>query len=451
MRRLIATLTLSLAVVACGGTAAPPTPPGTQQLPTNAQPASQPAAGPVTITYLTATQEDSEIETQAKALIDEFNASHPDIQVNREAVGYDQLVTILQTRLGSGDVDVIGYDPGPAFGGVLAKAGLLADMGPAYEKFGWKTFDWAKAQCTYSGVLSCMPGEVEQIGVFYDKTMFAEKGFTVPTTVDEFKTIMDAFKADGIVPLSWGDQRASNATHMYSMALSNLVGQAGLDARIYGEAKWNQADDVRAIEIMFREFVVAGYYPKDVNAVAIEDANALFDSGKAAMIPTGTWRLQDIANSAKDKFEVGFFPFPSIDGSSISPPSGVGRGTFVAANSKNKDAAFTFLDWLISDEVIKKWALPVFNEIPAQPLDATGVEVSPLFKQVLDDLASSSGTASTKFGYNINVRTPAGFNDQMNTGFQEVINGTMTPQEQADLLQAAYEKAMAAGETLEKP
>jgi len=36
-------------------------------------------------------------------------------------------------------------------------------------------------------------------------------------------------------------------------------------------------------------------------------------------------------------------------------------------------------------------------------------------------------------------------------GFQEVLNGSRTAQEQADALQAAYEKAKAAGETLEQP
>ena len=39
----------------------------------------------------------------------------------------------------------------------------------------------------------------------------------------------------------------------------------------------------------------------------------------------------------------------------------------------------------------------------------------------------------------------------MFTGFQEVLNGDLTPQGQADALQAAYEKAMAAGETIPKP
>ncbi len=443
---------LGLVIAACGGgTAGPPTqapaasPPPAASQDAGASPSS---TGPVEVTFLVGIAEDPEIDIQAKAQIEEFNSSHPDIQVKREALDNDQLRTIIQTRLGSGDVDIFGYDTGPGFGGVLAKAGLVADMAPAFEKYGWKTFDWAKARCTYGGVLSCVPGAVEQVGIFYNKTMFDAKGFSEPTTLEEFRTIMDAFKADGIVPLAFGDQPQWPAGHQYSMTLSNLVGREGMDARLYGEAKWNDTNGVKAIDIYFKQFLDAGYFPKDPVAVTYEDANALFYSRKAAMVPTGTWLVAEITDNLKD--EVGFFPFPSIDGSSISPPSGLGGGTFVAAKSEKKDAAFAFIDWLLSDEVTKKWSLPVFNVIPAQPVDTTGVEVSPLFQQVLDDLASSSGEASD-FGYNIDVLTPQGFNDQMFTGFQEVLNGTLTPQQQADALQAAYEKAMAAGLTIPKP
>ena len=117
---------------------------------------------------------------------------------------------------------------------------------------------------------------------------------------------------------------------------------------------------------------------------------------------------------------------------------------------QHPDAAFEYLNWLLQPEQIKKWDLPIFNSIPAVPIDTAGVTVSPLFQKVLDDLAKSSGTTGT-FGYNIDVLTPAGFNTQMGKGFQDVLSGKLTPQQQADKLQAAYAKAKAAGETIQKP
>ena len=236
------------AVAACSGTSVPPTgapaAPATPAAASESTGSSPAAAGPVTLTYLVGIAEDPEIDKQAEAMIQEFNDTHPNIQVKREALDNDQLRTIIQTRLGSGDVDVFGYDTGPGFGGVLAKAGLVADMGPAYDKYSWGTFDWAKSRCTYSGVLSCMPGQVEELGIYYNKNMFADKGFSEPTTLEELTTIMDAFKADGITPLAFGDQPQWPAGHQWSMTLSNLVGREGMDARLYGDAKWNDAPSV---------------------------------------------------------------------------------------------------------------------------------------------------------------------------------------------------------------
>ena len=83
---------------------------------------------------------------------------------------------------------------------------------------------------------------VEQLGIFYNKTLFDAKGFTEPKTLEELKTIMDAFKADKITPLAFGDQPQWPAGHQYSMTLSNIVGREGMDARLYGDKPWNDAD-----------------------------------------------------------------------------------------------------------------------------------------------------------------------------------------------------------------
>ena len=42
--------------------------------------------------------------------------------------------------------------------------------------------------------------------VFYRKSVFADKGYTIPTTMDEFKTLADKMKADGLIPMAFGDK-----------------------------------------------------------------------------------------------------------------------------------------------------------------------------------------------------------------------------------------------------
>jgi hypothetical protein len=87
--------------------------------------------------------------------------------------------------------------------------------------------------------------------------------------------------------------------------------------------------------------------------------------------------------------------------------------------------------------------METFNTIPAHPVDTEGLDVPPLFKQVLDDLSES--TEAGAFGYNIDVLTPANFNEVMFSGFQEVLNGTRSSTEQAAALQDAWATAKKQG------
>ena len=87
--------------------------------------------------------------------------------------------------------------------------------------------------------------------------------------------------------------------------------------------------------------------------------------------------------------------------------------------------------------------METFNTIPAHPVDTKGLDVPPLFKQVLDDLSKS--TEAGAFGYNLDVLTPQNFNEVMFSGFQEVLNGTRSSAEQAAALQDAWATAKKQG------
>jgi raffinose/stachyose/melibiose transport system substrate-binding protein len=410
---------------------------------------SEGEGGKTLIRYFVGIEETPELEAQAKTIIEEFEKQNPDIDVERESISAEDQRTVIQTRLRSpSPPDVFGFDTGPGFAGVLAKADLLYPLEDAYQENNWPVYDWAKARVTYDGVLSGVPGSVEEIGVFYNQELFDKLGFDEPQTIEELEQIAQAVKAEGLIPFAFGDQEQWPAGHLFSIATSNLLGPDGLDEALYGNGKWNSPEVVQGIDLMFSDFVEKGYYPEDVNAITYEDANALFYAGEAAMAPTGTWLVPEIDSLVKD-FNVGFFPFPAIDDTGIAPPSGVGGGLFVAANTKEPEAAIKLVDFLQFNEAQVKRDLERANTIPPFKVDTSDLELTPLFQSVLDDLAEAENPEA--FGYNIDVLAPAGFNDVMFKGFQSVLAGERTPQEQADALQKAYAEAKAAGETLEQP
>lgn len=407
------------------------------------------SVGTAVIRYFTGIEETPALEEQARQVVEDFEAANPDIDVERESISPEDQRTVIQTRLRSDEPpDVFGYDTGPGFAGVLAEADLLYPLEDAYEQYDWPVYDWAKQRVTYDGVLSGVPGSVEEIGVYYNKQVFEDLGFEEPATLEELEAIAQAVQDEGMIPFAFGDQEKWPAGHLFSIAVSNLLGPQGLDEVLYGNGRWDSPEVVRGIDLMFSDFVEKGYYPEDVTAITYEDANGLFYAGDAAMVPTGTWLVPEIDETVQD-FEVGFFPFPAIDGSGISPPSGVGGGLFVAANTEEPEAAIKFVDYLQFNEQRVRQDLERFNTIPAFEVDTSGLELTPLFESVLEDLEQAEEPSA--FGYNIDVLAPQNFNTVMFDGFQDVLNGDKTPQEQAEDLQAAYEKAEEAGQTLEKP
>src|SRR5215207_1245927 len=391
------------------------------------------------VRFFTGTRETAALEGALTEIhVDRFEEQHPDIDLQREALQPDDVRREIQSRLRSREPpDVFAYDTGPGFGGVLADAGLLRPLENAYKEHGWDIYDWAKQQATYDGTVYGVPDQVEEIVVFYNKDLVPE----VPHTVEELRQISDELKGRGKIPLAFGNRAQYPASHLFSIATSNVLGREGLDSILYGDGRWDIPQVVEAIELMFRDFVESGYYPKSPNTLAYDGANALFYSGEAAMNPTGTWLVSEIVQAVQE-FEVGFFPFPSIDGSGISPPAGVGTGWFVARDASNPQGAIEFIDYLLQGSTARL-IIEKLNVIPAQPVDSKGLDVPELFREVLEDLSATPEAKS--FGYNLDVLAPQNFNEVMSTGFQKVLEGTRSPAEQSAALQNAWATAKTQG------
>jgi raffinose/stachyose/melibiose transport system substrate-binding protein len=428
----LAALAAALVVAACGGDSG----------------ASGGGSGEkVTINLLVGQPESTRDDFNQKRDIQEFNDSQDKVEVNRESMDNDQLRTILKTRLNSNNgPDIFSYDTGPGFGGTLAKAGLVAPLDKYYDKYNWPIYDWARARATYGGKTYAIPDQVEEVGLFYNTSLLKKLGYAQPPkTVDELEAMADKAKAQGLIPLAFADKDQWPAGHQFSMMVSNLLGRKGLDDILYGNGSWDSPPVVKGIDLYFKQFAQKGYFPKGVNGLSYDDGNALFYQQKAVAVPTGTWLVSDITQKAS--FPVTFAPFPSIDGSPISPPAGVGGGYFVSAKTKHMPQVMEYLNWWMSKQQAQH-RIETYNQIPAFSVDTSSLKVTPLFKQVLTSLSKSEDPSA--FGYNIDVLTPENFNDVMSTGFQDVLNGGRTPQQQAADLEAAWKKAKKSGDILKR-
>ncbi len=437
-------------VVACAGGASPTASPGGAS-PAASQGAAAPSiaasaaasafasapAEPVTLHWLTHNPSETAASEHAAAdMVTQYEQEHPNVTIARESVTGEELKTIITTRLQSGDVDVVNYGTGPGFAGLLNDAGLLAPLDDAYTKYAWPIYDWARARTTKDGVTYGVPDQIEALGLFYNADLLAELGFQEPPkTLEEFRAIADAAKAKNLTPIAFGDKEQWEAASLFSIGTSTVLGGKKVDELLAGTTSWDSPEITSIIDLFFGDFVKDGYYPKQPNGIGYDDANSLFFSGKSPFLITGTWISPDV--TANSTFKAGFVPFPSINGSATPLATGLGDGWYVGAKSAHIPEALDFLDWMLKPERAKM-QLEVFETIPAYPVDTSAIDVSPLYGSIIDQV-TASGTADS--GYNLDVLTPDTFNQQMYTGFQEVIDGSKSAADQATALQAAFTAA----------
>ncbi len=397
--------------------------------------APQVSTGPVQIRYLIGQPEDAADLKLIKDDIKKFEAQSGGITVKLDVLPAESFRTVLQTQLRSGNApDVFGYDTGPGFAGALAKAGLVHDLTGAYEKYQWPVYDFAKQRVTFDGKLVGIPSQMEEVGLFYNKDLFAENGLAEPTDLADLMTSASKLKDAGVIPMGVNDKEGWQGGHLLSMSLSSEVGSEGMDKLLSGETPWDDPSVVSALKV-WSDLAEQKLLTPSPTAVGYDNGNALFYSGKAAINPTGSWLALDIERNAK--FDVGFIPFPASTGKGIFS-GGLGSGTFVSASSQKVDAAEKFLDYGMSAEH-GRWAVENLQDIPAFPIDTSGIEASPLFTQILTDTAKiAEGTGD--FGYNIDVLTNDTFNNAMWKGMQGLLTGQTTPDKVAAQLQKNYKK-----------
>ncbi|MCC6803331.1 MAG: extracellular solute-binding protein [Anaerolineae bacterium] len=371
-------------------------------------------------------------------VIAEYEAQHPNVTIVREVNDFQTMQTLINTALASGTgPDMLLYGTGAGFMGPLVDGNLLLPLDEYVDQYHWRDriYPWTWDSATFNDHVYAIGNELEMIGIYYNKDLFTELGIEIPKSYDELLNLCAVAQSAGYIPIAFADKAGWPAYHMFSSFANVLAGKEGMDAVFAGDAAWTDPPFVEAIQKAFVDMNQAGCYPPSPNALDYPEGNELFYSGQALMDHTGMWLYTDIL--ANSDFEVGFFALPPIGDHPSLPPGGLGSGVMISAATEHPDEAAAFLDLYFSEEFARTW-IEDANAIPPVNVDISQFDLEPLyasFAQTIHDASTGSGG----LGYNIDVLTPPEFNTEMNQGFQAVINGERTPEEQAQVLQDTYQ------------
>jgi multiple sugar transport system substrate-binding protein len=192
----------------------------------------------------------------------------------------------------------------------FAAQGLLTPLDDVWEKIGGNFNDAAKALSKgLDGHYYLVPLYNYPWVVFYNKSVFAAKGYEVPTTWDAFITLAKKMQSDGLVPLAFADKDGWPALGTFDIINLRINGYDYHIKLMKHEIPWTDPG-VQAVFDQWRE--LAPYQQKAANGRIWQDAAKALENKQAGMMFQGT--NQVAANySAANLKDLDFFVFPSIN------------------------------------------------------------------------------------------------------------------------------------------
>lgn len=406
-----------------------------------------------TISLWTSFPSDEERKYHTKNFVDAFNQDHS-FKVKLTVKDNANLERLQQTAIASGKGPDIVFTSGPSYALEYIDAGKLAPLDAYAEKYDWsgKLQDWAFESGKVEGKLYSLPNSFETMAMFYNKNTLDKHGWKPPANRSDFEALCADAKGKGLVPLLAGNADWKPATEWYvSIFFRHFAGPEAVYSALKGETPWTDPVFVDAITLLDSYFQ-KGWFGGDVKTYftnRFDALNARLVKGEVALDLTGSWALNEMkrffgTDGAKAE-AWDWAPIPAL-GSDV--PEGtyalaVG-GTFsVNADSKHKDQAAEYIDWLFSDPKRQGRAVAA---VAAQPYplnyadDDFPADVDPRIKRLYVAL-----TEAKHFGYVTWTFWPPKSDVYIYEQMDRVITGALTPKDYCAGLQKVFSEELKAG------
>lgn len=339
-------------LVGCGGSAPAAAPAG--DAPAAEAPAADAGSGDqVTIKFVHKYSEANRatfIENQVKA----FEEANPNIKVEIQAYGDEEIKDKIRVLLGSADSPDVYFTWAGERLNNYVKTDNAMDISSYYEADSeWKD-NFAPAQleaCEKNGSLYAVPWNYSCKAMVYNKAVFEEAGVTdVPKTWSELLDVCEKVKATGKTPIAIGNQYSWVVCHYLTALNGVFVDPETLNSNYTMETvEYTDPGYAQALDLI-KDLYDKGYVNEDVNSMPWETSQAMVQEGTAAMIYE---EVQDFVNY-EEKIPEGWdwFELPEVEGTSGVNGNIIGGPDCFVVNTatQHPDECIALLKWLTTDE-----------------------------------------------------------------------------------------------------
>lgn len=400
----------------------------------------------VTITYWENLIDDGGVQDEVIAA---FEESHPGVIVNRVTMQVEDLSVKLPSALGApSGPNLIYGDVSPRFLGEYVKSDRILALGDAYADRGWndRVYPWAKERASYDDEVYAVGHELEDLGLMVNTKIFDELGISLPENFADLEAAMSTIADESDytpMTLACGGGCYNGFHVMHDIAYGTMPTEVVVSTTPQGDGAYTDPGWLDALET-FQDWSEQGWFTAGANGIDFDNHWASFCAGQTAMLTQGTWlfnTIEDCAEQSGGALEWVNIPFPVADGLPFQAYVGIGSGWYapstLEADPAKLEAVLDLIDMFIAEDTANEWVTKA-QIFPVVPFDQTNVELTPA-QIVSMDIATRAGDNGGP--------VPVGFNNSAKeseiwaAGLQGIVDGSRTPQQLIEELQAELEES----------
>ncbi|MER5737166.1 sugar ABC transporter substrate-binding protein [Streptomyces sp. NPDC002262] len=376
-----------------------------------------------------------------KEIIADFEKANPDIDVEYVGVASKEVQSKYDTAIQGGALPDVGGVGAAMLAGIAAQ-GALEPLDERIEKsslFGKLNKGMVESVKAAGGQdkLFTVPTSASNGVLYYRTDLFKAAGLDEPTTWTKFYAAADKLTAKGENRFGYTIRGGAGSI---AQALDAMYGQSGIQSFWEGDKTTvNDPKNVAALE----KYV--GLFKKNTPAADVNNdftkMVAQWDSGEIGMLNHNLGSYQDHVKAlGTEKFRG--IPNPTLDDGTRVMVSNPVDGLGLFSSSKNKAAAWKFIEFAAGHESNSKWnksagAIPANTEAAQDPW----LQEAEPTKLAAEVLFSGKATIVQLPYYLPDWNTISKADNEAN--FQKVLLGSMSAKEFADTLAKQLNEAQA--------
>lgn len=304
------------------------------------------------------------------AVIEKFEAEHPDIEI--EQINLPETYTVLLTRLSSGDYpDLFNHFPLRTDFDVIVESGQILALTnePFLANVNQDILEMSRKD---DGNVYALPLTQNTMGIYYNNEILDRVGGKIPETYEEMIALLESVKGEPDGKFLFACKDSWTLGQMMDRRLGQMFINSGKDFDQTfkdigaGNLHASEVPEIRqAAEKMLQLYEYSQNDPFGTSFAQMCDD---FATGKGIAFFQGTWAYPNIKKANPD-LNFSFAAFPADEGQTSMLSTNIDIGLCIPAGSANIEAAKIFLDFISQPENAQ-----MFNDIDGSLSLINGVQ-----------------------------------------------------------------------------